>query len=495
MMAFDGARTGSTMTKPKGAHAPKAFRGWRRIDLARRGVIQALIRYDILLALGLTLIATAACANEVTPSAPASCAAGADAPAPPEAWSLHGQFTDITQYHPAFASPYQGPNSLEPGNSGRETIDLTLFAGARLWRGGSVYVNPEIDQGFGLSKTLGVAGFTSGGAYKVGDAHPYYRTHRLFVRQVFGLQGSEAISVAPGPNMLGGAEPSENVTLTLGKFSAVDLFDTNRYAHDPRADFLNWSIIESGAYDYAADAWGYSYGAAAEWTQSWWTLRGGGFALSRVPNERELDRSFHQFELVAEAEERHQWLDHQGKLKLLLFENRGRMGEYDAAVGLAQQTATVPSTARVRRMASRPGAALDLEQELLSDLGTFLRASINDGSKEAFDFTEINRSLATGLSLAGSRWSRSQDVVGLAGAVNGLSSAARRYFAAGGLGILIGDGRLPDYGLEKILETYYAAKVTEALTISLDFQYVVNPAYNADRGPVSIFSLRVHAQM
>ncbi|HEY4040137.1 MAG TPA: carbohydrate porin, partial [Burkholderiaceae bacterium] len=240
---------------------------------------------------------------------------------------------------------------------------------------------------------------------------------------------------------------------------------------------------------------GYSYGAAAEWSQSWWTLRAGGFALSRVPNQRELDRSFHQFELVAEGEERHHWLGHPGRLKLLLFDNRGRMGGYDDALDQALQSDTAPSTATVRRTASCPGVALNLEQELVPDLGAFQRASINDGSKEAFDLTEINNSFATGVSLAGVRWRRPQDTFGVAGAVNRLSTAARRYFAAGGLGILIGDGRLPDYGPERILETYYAAQVTAVLSISLDFQYVVNPAYNTDRGPVSIVGLRIHAQM
>jgi len=188
-------------------------------------------------------------------------------------------------------------------------------------------------------------------------------------------------------------------------------------------------------------------------------------------------------------------LAHPGKLKLLAFDNRGRMGGYDDAVNRAMQNDTVADTSVVRHMASRPGFALNLEQEWMSDLGVFARASANDGSKEAFDFTEINRSVATGLSLAGVRWNRPQDTVGLAGSVNAISTAARRYFAAGGVGILIGDGRLPDYGLEKILETYYAAQITGALAISLDFQYVVNPAYNADRGPVSIFGLRIHAQM
>jgi high affinity Mn2+ porin len=457
----------------------------------RRTLIRALF------AAGSPLLTSAAVAasGDAVAAAPTSLPAGTgDAPTYQE-WNAHGQITDITQYHPAFRSPYEGPNSLNRGNSTRETIDLTLFAGARLWRGGAVYINPEIDQGFGLSGTLGVAGFTSGGAYKVGDDHPYYRTPRLFVRQQFDLgHGSEA-SLASGPNQLGGAQAPDNVTLTVGKFSVVDIFDTNRYAHDPRADFLNWSIIDSGAFDYAADAWGYSYGAAAEWSQSGWTLRSGIFALSRVPNQRELDRSFHQFELVAELEHRHTWLGRSGTLKLLAYNNRGRMGGYDASVDLALQTGSTPNTALVRHMASRPGVALNFEQELATDLGAFTRISVNDGTKETYEFADINRSVAAGLSLAGNRWNRAQDTIGLAAVVNGVSTSARRYLAAGGLGILIGDGRLPHYAAEKIVETYYAARLTEYLTVSGDFQYLANPAYNPDRGPVAIFGLRVHAQI
>ncbi len=437
------------------------------------------------------IASAAACAPWLWLASAAASESPAQAPA--ESWSVHGQFTDVTQYHPAFRSPYQGPNSMDAANSGRETIDLTLYAGARLWNGAAVFLNPEIDQGFGLSGTLGAAGFPSGEAYKVGDAHPYYRLPRLFMRQVFGLGGAED-PVAAGPNQLAGPQRADNVTLTVGKFSVVDVFDTNRYAHDPRADFMNWAVVESAAFDYAADAWGYSYGAAAEWTQAWWSIRAGAFALSRLPNQRELDATLQQFELVVELEERHAWLGHPGKLKLLAFNNRGRMGDYDAAVSVALRTGAAPDTADVRRMASRPGLALNLEQELADGLGVFARASANDGSKEAFEFTEINRSLSAGASLAGSRWKRAQDTVGLAVAIDGLSGAARRYFAAGGLGILIGDGRLPDYGLEKIVETYYAARLTQALTVSADIQYLVNPAYSRDRGPVSVFGLRLHAE-
>ena len=244
-----------------------------------------------------------------------------------------------------------------------------------------------------------------------------------------------------------------------------------------------------------SDAWGYSYGAAVEWTRSWWTLRGGFFSLSRVPNGKELDRGFGQFELVAEAEERHAWFGHEGRLKLLAFGNHGRMGSYGAALALAQQAGAAPDTAAVRQTAWRPGIALNLEQSVGADAGVFARASWNDGSRETYEFTDINRSLSAGASLAGGRWGRPQDSVGLAAAVNGLSSAARGYFAAEGLGVLIGDGRLPDYGFEKIAETYYAARLHEHLTVSADFQHVVNPAYSADRGPVSIFGVRIHAEL
>lgn len=424
----------------------------------------------------------------------ASAAFADDAPAPPENWSLHWQATNVTQYHPGFHSPYSGANSLSGESHDDETTDATLFAGVRLWRGMGFYLNPEVDQGYGLSDTLGLAGFSSGEAYKVGANAPYLRLHRAFFRQVIDL-GGEAVTVAPDANLLGDTHTADSVTLTLGKFSVGDVFDTNQYAHDPRGDFLNWSLIDAGAFDYAADAWGYSYGAAAEWAQSWWTLRAGLFDLSRVPNSRELEQDFSQFALITELEERHTLAGQAGKLKLLGYLNRGRMADYADAVGLAQRTGGTPDVTQVRQYRSRPGAGLNLEQALGADLGLFARASINDGSKEAFEFTEINRSVSAGLSLKGTRWNRPKDTVGLAGVVNGLSSDARNYFGAGGLGILIGDGQLPNYGLEKIVETYYSVQVIEALAISVDYQFVDNPAYNRDRGPVSIFGLRFHLEM
>jgi high affinity Mn2+ porin len=421
------------------------------------------------------------------------CLAVVPAFADDEAWSVHGQATFVDQYHPAFRSPYQGANSLSPKSVANETFDATLFLGARVWDGGAIYIDPEIDQGFGLSNTLGVAGFPSGEAYKVGKAEPYFRLQRLFFRQTFDL-GGDVEDVKADANQLGGTQSADRIVVTAGKMAPTDIFDGNSYAHDQRADFLNWAVIDAGAYDYAADAWGYSYGIAAEWTQGPWTLRSALFDLSKVPNSTELETDFSQFELVAELERRLALWDRATTLRLLGFVNRGRMGNYADAVALAQQTGGVPNTALVRRYASKPGISFDAEQQIADDLGAFVRLSADDGSKEAYEFTEINRSVELGLSLKGTRWQRADDTVGIALVVNGISRAARDYFAAGGLGILIGDGRLPHYGSEAIVEAYYNAKLTGWLSAGADYQFIANPAYNRDRGPVSVLAARLHAE-
>jgi high affinity Mn2+ porin len=418
---------------------------------------------------------------------------GSGESAAPEDFALHGQITIVDQFHPAFNSPYRGANSLDPGNRGDETIALTIYAGARVWDGGQVYADLDMDQGFGLSGTFGVAAFPSGEAYKVGDTNPYFRLHQIFFRQVIDLGGDTA-TLDAGANQLGMTQSADNIVVTLGKFAATSVFDTNAYAHDPSSDFLNWALIDSGAFDYAADAWGYTYGSSVEWTQDWWTLRSGFFALSRVPNGKELQTDFSQFELVGEAEARPDLFGRQGKFKLLGFLNRANMGSYEDAVRLAELTGSTPSTALVRKYGSRPGFVLNIEQPIQDDLGAFLRASFNNGDEESYEFTEINQSLAAGLSLKGARWGRGDDTVGLAGIVDGISKAAQDYFAAGGLGTLIGDGRLPHYGLENVVETYYSAQLESWLAVSADYQLVVNPAYNRDRGPVSILGVRAHAQ-
>ncbi len=426
------------------------------------------------------------------PAAPGPEARAADNAPAAEAWAVHGQVTNVTQWHNRFRSPYAGTNSLERRGRIEETTDITIYAGMRPWQGAELWLNPELDQGFGLSNTVGVAGFPSGEAYKIGANAPYLRLPRAFLRQTIALDPSyEAVtSVA---NQLGGTVPSERVVLTVGKFSATDIFDTNTYAHDPRADFLNWSVIDAGPFDYAADAWGFTYGGAAEWETGRWTWRGGIFQLSKVPNGKVAGIDFGQYMLVAEGERRYEMQGLAGKIKLLGFMNHGRMASYEDAVQLGQMTRQPPDVARVRRRSSRSGATINVEQALSSNIGAFARLGINDGTKEAYEFTEINNSLSMGLSIRGSAWQRPDDALGLALVTNGMSHASRDYFAAGGIGILIGDGQLT-YAREQIAEAYYAWRFNSHLALGLDMQRIVHPAYNRDRGPVTVVGLRAHAE-
>jgi high affinity Mn2+ porin len=415
---------------------------------------------------------------------------GSLAPLEGDNWSVHGQTTYVSQYAPPFHAPYRGTNSLDT-NAGRETWDATLYAGLKLWQGAEFWVNPEIDQGFGLSNTLGLAGFPSGEAYKVGFDDPYMRVPRAFIRQTIDL-GVTSEKVEGGINQFAGAQSADRLVVTVGKFSVPDVFDTIKYAHDPRGDFLNWTVVEAGTFDYAADPWGYTYGAAAEWYQGPWTLRAALFDLSIKPNNIQLDR-FRQFQIVYELEHRHEIAGQPGKIALDGFVTRGHMGRFDAAIALAEETGGTPSTGLVRRYASRPGLNLNVEQQIVTNIGVFGRFGWADGNVEPYEFADIDRTASTGVSLAGKLWGRPEDTFGLAGVVNSISSPHIAYLNAGGLGILVGDGQLPHPGYEQIMETYYSFPLG-ALRATADYQFIVNPAYNRDRGPVSIIAMRLHAQ-
>jgi high affinity Mn2+ porin len=407
-------------------------------------------------------------------------------------WAIHGQATYVQQYAPPFHAPYVGQNSLI-SNQSRQTFDATLYAGVRLWDGAEAWINPEIDQGFGLSSTLGAAGFVSGEAYKVGADYPYVRLHRAFLRQTIDL-GGEKQKVEADLNQFAGSQSANRLVVTVGKFSVADIFDTNKYAHDPRSDFLNWTLIDSGVLDYAADAWGYTMGAAAEWYQNFWTLRVGLFDLSLVPNSSILDPTFQQLQGIVELEERHQLWDQPGKLKLTAYLTRGRMGHFADAIQLAALTGSPADIAAVRRYSSRSGVSINLEQQVASDLGVFARAGLAGGDVEPYEFTDVDRTASGGLSLSGNRWGRPDDTVGVAGVVNNISSIHQAFLNAGGLGILVGDGMLPHPGLERIVEAYYSYSLPQSWKITFDYQYIVNPGYNRDRGPVSVFGTRLHWQ-
>ena len=406
-------------------------------------------------------------------------------------FSLHAQTTYLNQYAFPFRAPYRGQNSLDP-NHGRETWDVTFYAGVKLWQGAELWINPEIDQGFGLSSTLGVAGFTSGEAYKVGASVPYTRLPRMFLRQTIDL-GGEKQKVDSDINKFAGTQTENRIVITLGKFGVNDIFDTNKYAHDPRTDFMNWSLIDTGTFDYAADAWGYTYGGAIEWYQGSWTLRAGLFDLSVVPNSSELDGRFSQFQWVGEIEHRHELWGQPGKIAVTGFLSRGRMGRFDDAVRLAALTGGPADISAVRRYTSRSGISMNVEQQIVPNVGFFARAGIASGSVEPYEFTDIDSTVAAGLSISGKQWGRDDDTFGIAGVVNGITGVHQAFLNAGGTGILVGDGKLPNPGPEKIFEMYYSLPVS-FWKLTLDYQFIVNPAYNSDRGPVSVVGARLRTQ-
>jgi high affinity Mn2+ porin len=408
-----------------------------------------------------------------------------------EDWGVHAQTTYVHQYAFPFRAPYAGPNSLAP-NQARETWDATFYVGWRLWRGAELWLNPEIDQGFGLSGTLGVAGFTSGEAYKLGATYPYTRLPRTFVRQTIDLGGASE-KVEAGINQLPGTQTADRLVLTVGKFSITDIFDNNKYAHDPRADFLNWALIDTATFDYASDAWGYTYGAAVEWYRGAWTLRGGFFDLPITPNNTQLDPTFAQHQWVGEIERRYKLWGEPGKLAVTAFLTHGRMGSFADAVRLSLLTGEPADIAAVRRFQSQSGIGFNLEQQLSPEVGLFARGGLAEGRKEPFAFTDVDRTLAAGVVLSGKLWGRPDHSVGVGGVVNGITGQHQAFLNAGGLGILVGDGKLPNPAPEKILELYYSLPLLASARLTLDYQFIDNPAYNQDRGPVSVIATRLRA--
>ena len=417
------------------------------------------------------------------------------APIPPESndWNIHGQTTFIQQGYPGFRSPYEGTKSLPGGGLGRETSTVTSFLGWRLWEGGEFYFNPELAQGFGIGGTLGLAGFSNGEAEKAGTPFPKVRAQRYFFRQTFGLGGDQE-DVEDGPNQLAGKRDVDRITLTVGRFAVGDIFDANSYAHDPRTDFMNWALWASAAYDYPADLPGFTRGVVVELNRKDWALRGGLFQVPEEPNSDVL--VFKTGGAVIEFEQRYQILDQPGKLRLGVFANRGQTGNYRQALAITSADPPLDINdvmQAIRRQRPKYGFYANAEQAINKDVGVFARASWNDGQNEILSFTDIDRSLSSGVSIKGSSWNRPNDTIGLGAAINGLSGAHRDFLAAGGLGLLIGDGAL-NYKPEEIIESYYAYNIAKGAALTFDYQFINNPAYNADRGPVHIFSGRFQAE-
>ena len=346
-------------------------------------------------------------------------------------FNIHGQTTFVGQYAAPFRAPVSGQNSLAP-NAGRETLDVDLYLGFRPWKGAEIWIDPEVDQGFGLSGTFGVAGFPSAEAYKVGASYPYARIPRAFLRQTIDL-GGDTQKVDAGFNQFAGTQTSDRIVITAGKFSVVDIFDKNKYANDPRGDFLNWTLVNTGTFDYAADAWAFTYGSAVEWYTGPWTVRGGVFDGPVVPNSSDIDPTFGQFQMVGEVERRYELWGQPGKVLVTGYLSRARLGNFTDAVQLAAATGTTPDLSLVRTYTSKTGISGNLEQQLLPGVGLFARAGYTPGNLETYAFTDDDATLAGGTSISGKFWGRPGDTLAIAGILNTISKAHQAYLAAGGL--------------------------------------------------------------
>ncbi|MDR3607870.1 MAG: carbohydrate porin [Oligoflexia bacterium] len=415
-------------------------------------------------------------------------------PSNPGDWSNHFQLTTVTQTHFGFHSPYQGANSLTPRYEIPSSVTATLFEGHKLWKDAYFFVNPEESIGSGLSQTHGIAAFPSGEIYRVDDPSPKINLSRLFYQQDIGLGGGTE-QVEDAQNVFPAKKDIRRLTFVAGKFSLNDYFDDNTYAHDPRTQFLNWALMDDPAWDYAADTRGYTWGFYCELHLEEWSLRAATVEEPAIANQLDLDTNIGRAHGDNfEFEHRHQINGHPGKASLLGYMNHAFMGDYRQSIQLGIATGSTPDITLTRAYRTKYGVGLNLEQELTPDLGVFSRIGWNDGATETWAFTEVDRAFSIGASLKGGAWHRENDTVGLAFIIDGLSKDHADYLSAGGLGFIVGDGAL-NYAPEQVIEAYYSYKPIRFLSFTGDFQFVNHPAYNADRGPVPIYALRMHFEI
>ncbi len=420
-----------------------------------------------------------------------------------QAWNWHVQNTDIVQGDPGFPAKYSGPNSLNSQGEVQETVTLDLYAGVRLWHGAEAHIDGLMWQGFGLSKTFGVEAFPNGDGYKAGTETPDVMVARLFIRQTIGL-GGEQEDVPDGALTLAGKQDVSRVTFTLGRFSPLDICDNNTYASDPHTQFMNWAMMGNLTWDYGQDTVGYTTGFAVELNQPKWALRYGFFQMPRDKNGFTGDDRFlkwpsggaygtflRAWAMAAEFERRYSINAHPGAIRFLAWLDEADFASYQAAIPILEANGPGADISAARAYRYKYGFGLNWEQEIARNIGLFSRLGWNDGHEETWTFTDADYSGSLGLSVKGEAWRRPDDTFGLAGIVSGASRANQQFLEAGGLDILDGDGAL-NYGLEKVLETYYDFKIWKTLHGALDYQFITDPAFNRARGPVSVLGARLH---
>lgn len=394
-----------------------------------------------------------------------------------EKYSLKFQMTSIYQWHPAFRALYSGTNSMQAEEQRALSFTSTLFLDFPVWKGGLFTFNPEMSGGEGLSSAKGLGGFPNGETFRIGDTKPVVYLARILLQQKFQLKENQSLQIF------------------VGKFGLSDYFDTNSYSHDPRTQFINWSLMTNGAWDYAANTRGYTDGIYANYQFNTWQIRGSFSAMPTAANGPNLGFSFNKLNAInIEMEKKITFANHDTSVfKILGYRNLAPMGNYNQAI---QNYFTIPDIISSRQQGrTKYGLGINAEYSHSDTWGLFGRISYNDGKNETWAFTEIDQSASLGITLKGKMWNRSNDFAGLAIVANGLSTSHKKYQELGGNGFMIGDGNL-NYGLEKIAEIFYSYSIPHtSFTISPDYQFAINPGYNKDRGPIQFLSMRFHAQI
>lgn len=403
--------------------------------------------------------------------------------------SFHFQQTLVAQKHSIFRSPYMGENSLVPKEATAVSLTSTLFFAFKPWQNGLLIVNPEIAGGTGLSGATGIAGFPNGEIFRVGNPKPTLYLARLVLTQYFPLHHT-AYEYLNEVNTVNGQYPVDYVKLYAGRFCLADYFDNNPYNHDPRSQFLNWSFMSAGAWDYAADTRGYTWGVGGEWKSKSWRAAAAITMEPKEANALKMDQHIGKaFATQAEITHIHTINGNPGQLQATVFFDKAHMGNYEETVKNNPDKPDITTTANYQN--HKWGWIVNAAQQLNKQWGGFARLSWNDGQNQTWAFTEIDRSANIGV-----QWSKKtsdgSNVLGIGEAINELSNPHRNYLAAGGYGFIIGDGML-NYAPEFITEAYYRFNFfNNRLQVSPDYQFVLHPAYNKDRGPVHVFSLRTH---
>lgn len=408
-----------------------------------------------------------------------------------------GQINVIFQTHPDFYAKYNGPNSFHPNYEKATSHVLTLYTGMALSDRTDFLLDIESTGGRGLSDALGLAGFTNLDVVRnpTLGSKPYIA--RILLHQTFALSKEEA-DAERGPLSLARKLPVRRLEFWIGKLSVVDFFDLNTYESDSHLQFMNWTVDNNGAYDYAADTRGYTVGLVASYQDKDWALRFGEMLMPQVANGIDLEFNLHRAHAEnLELEIRRGFLAKRpAAIRIMGYVNHANMGIYQHAIDQfrAGETAIPDITAHPRWVQKKYGFGLNFEQEIADDVALFGRYGWNDGKTESFVYTEADNTASVGISIRGRRWSRMQDRAAAAFVSNGLSTVHREYLALGGQGFLLGDGNL-NYARETILETYYRLHVWRGVYLGPDLQYIVNPGYNRDRGPVVVPGFRLHLEL